>query len=181
MSTLPLLTTVRERARSIGRRYAGDQPRPLPGYLLLMAGYAGLGGSLLLAARRRQSVAGEGIGAAELALTTVSTYRLSRLLTKDAVTSPLRAPLTKFDERGMPAELNEEVAPRLVGHPVAHAVGELVTCPFCVGQWVATVLVAGHVLDPRLARLVTSVLTAAAGAEALQFVHAGLQRLEPGH
>jgi hypothetical protein len=39
---------------------------------------------------------------------------------------------------------------------------------------VATALVAGHVLEPRLTRLVTSVLTAATGAELLQHAHGAL-------
>jgi Protein of unknown function (DUF1360) len=169
-----VLTTVRARARLVARRYAGDEPRPLAGYTLLVAGYTAAAGTLLLAARRRQDGTAGGLGTADLALTAVSTYRLSRLVTKDAVLSPLRAPLTHFTGPGGPAEVTEEVAPEVVGRPVLHALGELVTCPFCTGQWVATALVAGHVLEPRFTRLVTSVLTAATGAELLQHAHAAL-------
>ena len=172
-------TSLRQRARALQHRYAGGEPRPLAGYLLLMGGYTVMGGALFAAARRRQPAGGTGLGWQDLALTTVATYRASRLLTKDAVTSPLRAPLTRYEGPGLPSEVNEQVAPGIVGRPVLHAVGELVTCPFCVGQWVATVLVAGHVLEPRLTRLATRVLTVAAGAEALHYAHSGLQRLEP--
>src|SRR6266568_6180594 len=50
-----------------------------------------------------------------------------RLITKDPVTSPLRAPFTVFEGQEGQAELKEEVR----GHGARKAVGELVTCPFC--------------------------------------------------
>ena len=35
-------------------------------------------------------------------------------------------------------------------------VGELITCPFCLGQWVGTGFVVAQVLWPRAARIVTA-------------------------
>ena len=177
----PVLTTLRSRAHLTAHRYAGNSHRPLPGYLILATGYTALAGTLLTLARRRAGSDHSRLEWGDLALTAVSTYRLSRLLTKDAISSPLRAPLTRFTGPGLPSEVNEEVAPGIEGRPVLHAAAELATCPFCTGQWVATTLVAGHVLAPGLTRLVTGILTAAAGAEVLHYGHAALQRLEPGH
>jgi hypothetical protein len=176
-----VLTAIRSRAHHVAHQYAGDSDRPLPGYLLLTVGYTAMAGVLLTAARRRAGTDQTRLDWEDLALTAVSTYRLSRLLTKDAISSPLRAPLTRFTGAGTPGEVNDEVAPEIEGRPVLHAVGELATCPFCAGQWVATTLVAGHVLAPGATRLVTGILTAAAGAEVLQYAHAALHRLEPSH
>jgi len=34
------------------------------------------------------------------------------------------------------------------GHGPQHAVGELISCPFCLGLWTATALTAGMVYAP---------------------------------
>jgi hypothetical protein len=176
---MKLSENVREMAASAGsvkQRYAPLDPRPLGGYLTAMATYGGGAGALLLAASRRSGF--HRISAGDLALITVATHRLSRTLAKDAVTSPLRAPVTRYRETGLPSEVNEEVAPRAKRSDHAHVFAELITCPFCLGQWVATGLVAGQVLAPRLTRLLTTTFTAVAGADALQFVYSALQRLD---
>jgi Protein of unknown function (DUF1360) len=79
----------------------------------------------------------------------VATHKCARLLAKDPVTSPPRAPFTAFKGTSAPAELQEE--PRGTG--LRKAVGELIVCPFRVGQWVATGFVSGLVLRPRATRL----------------------------
>lgn len=77
----------------------------------------------------------------------------------------------------MASEVLEEVVTDPLHDPFSHAVGELLTCPFCMAQWSATALVAAHLVAPRQARLVTAVLTAVAGADALHYVYASLGRL----
>jgi Protein of unknown function (DUF1360) len=84
------------------------------------------------------------------------------------VTSPLRAPFTSFEGTSGPAELHEEVRAR--GR--LKTVGELVSCPFCVGMWVATGFVAGHLPAPRTTRLATTALAALAGSDFLQLAYA---------
>jgi hypothetical protein len=177
-----VLTTLRSRSQTLTDRYAGEHDRPLPGYVALAGTYTALAGTALTLARRRAGRHDGRLDWGDLALITVSTYRLSRILTKDAISSPLRAPLTEFAGPGLPGEVNDEVAPRVEGRPVLHALSELVTCPFCAGQWVATSLVVGQVLAPGFTRLVTGILTATAGAEVLHHAHAALHRLEePDH
>ena len=62
---------------------------------------------------------------------------------------------------------------------MTHAVGELVTCPFCLAQWVATGLAFGFVLAPRASRFAAGVLSAISAADALQLAYAwGQQRAE---
>ena len=51
------------------------------------------------------------------------------------------------------------------------AIGELVTCPFCLAAWVATGLTGGLVLAPRLTRLVATALTATAASDFLQMAY----------
>ena len=60
---------------------------------------------------------------------------MARLVSKDAITSPLRVPFTTYRESGGPGKVMEDV--RQDGQ-LRHAVGELVSCPLCLSVWVAT-------------------------------------------
>jgi hypothetical protein len=60
---------------------------------------------------------------------------------------------------------------------VRHAVGELVTCPFCVSQWVATGFAFGFVLAPRATRQVAGVFASLELADLLQYVRTGADKL----
>lgn len=97
---------------------------------------------------------------------------MSRTLAKDSVTSPLRAPFTRYSEPAGAGELNGEVT----GTGAMHGLGELLACPFCLAQWVATAFVAGLVVVPRATRLVASVFAARTGSDALQFAYAQLEQ-----
>lgn len=152
---------------------ASERERPLSGYLHTMSVYAGATGTLALVARARGVRLPESVPVADIALLSVATYRLSRLISKDAITSPLRARWTRFVEPAGPGEVVEEV--RGSGSGAAHATGELLTCPFCLAQWVATGLVFAYLADPRLTRWVAATLTAVTGSNLLQFVHARVQ------
>jgi Protein of unknown function (DUF1360) len=100
------------------------------------------------------------------ALYALSAEHLSRLISKDSVTSPLREPFTQFKEPAGEGEVNEEV----IGHGARHAIGELLTCPFCLDQWVATGLVAGSIAAPTLT---TAVVSVSAIARAADYLHLG--------
>jgi hypothetical protein len=104
----------------------------------------------------------------DLVLLGVATHKLSRRISKDSVTSPLRVPFAEFKEAGGPGEVNEEPQ----GRGLKKAVGELITCPFCIGQWVATGLVFGMVFAPRATRLIAGVFASAAVADFLQLAYA---------
>jgi hypothetical protein len=155
-----------------GREQAGDR-RPLGGYAAVLGAYAVVCGGAAVAVRRRvaRGRRPERPGAFDLLLTTVAVFRASRTLSKDAVMSPLRAPFATYLEPGGPGEVME--APR--SGPVRHAVGELVTCPLCVSQWVATAAVVGHLLAPTTTRWICAGLSTVAGADALQLAYARLQ------
>jgi hypothetical protein len=94
----------------------------------------------------------------------IATHKLSRLLTKDMVTSPLRAPFTVFEGSAGDGEVQEGAR----GSGLQHALGELVTCPFCFGQWVLAGLAFGLVTRPRQTRFVASLCASLTLADFLQ-------------
>jgi hypothetical protein len=159
-------------ASAQAERYAGGEDRPLRGYAITMTAYAGMVGALAGLARITRRDIPDGFASTDVVLCAAATHKLSRLLAKDPVTSPLRAPFTSYRGTQGPAELHEEVR----GQGSRKTVGELVTCPFCTGVWVATGLSAGLVFLPRTTRIAMGTLAALAGADMLQFMHAWLEQ-----
>lgn len=156
----------------IKARYEGSADRPLGSFVGLFSVYTGLVAGGAVALRRRGVRLPERIPTADLALATVATYKVSRLVAKDPISSPFRAPFTRFEGQAGEAEVDEEV----VGTGPRHAVGELVTCPFCVEVWVGTAFMFGYLASPRLARTVASAVAMVAGADVLQFGYDALQK-----
>ncbi|MDX3662054.1 DUF1360 domain-containing protein [Streptomyces sp. ID05-26A] len=148
--------------KRIWQAYGED--RPLPGYLLAIGSYVVLAGAVSVAGRLTGVRLPERFSFGDTALVAVATHKASRLLTKEAVTSPIRAPFTRYEEPAGHAELKETVRS---DNPARHAIGELLTCPFCAGVWIASGLTAGLVFAPRLTRLVSTALTAVAASDAL--------------
>ncbi|WP_331273192.1 DUF1360 domain-containing protein [Motilibacter deserti] len=151
--------------------YTGGEERPLGSFVALMGTYAAAVGAGALALRASGKQLPERVSAADLALMSVATHKLSRLIAKDPVTSPLRAPFTKFAGTSGEAELAEEVR----GSGPRKALGELVTCPFCIGQWAATGFAFGLVVAPRATRMAAAVLTAVTAADVMQLGYAKLE------
>jgi hypothetical protein len=137
---------------------------PLAGYASIVAVFNLLFAGFLAVLGFRKQPLPERIGWGDILLLGLGTYRLSRLLAKDSVTSFLRAPFTQFEKATGGGEVEE--SPRGTG--LRHAIGELVTCPFCLGQWVAAFFLYGLVLAPRLTRLIASVYAVLTLSDALQ-------------
>ncbi len=97
----------------------------------------------------------ERVDTKDLALLGVATHKLSLIGSQDAVTSPLRAPFTELQEKESPKSVEEK--PR--GKGLRRSVGELLTCQFCLGLWVASFFTYGLVLAPRVTRLIATVFT----------------------
>jgi hypothetical protein len=150
----------------VGQAYAPHEHRPLNGYLVAMGAFGVLSAALAAATKITGRPLPERPAVTDIALVSIATHKLSRLMAKDAVTSPLRAPFTQYAEPAGAGELNEEV--RDQGSSVRHGIGELLTCPFCLAVWVATGLTGGLVLAPRLTRLAATALTATAVSDFLQ-------------
>ncbi|PIM68007.1 hypothetical protein CTU88_35355 [Streptomyces sp. JV178] len=163
-----LAPRLRELARRTGRRYSAGHDRPLGGYLASMTGFGAYTAAWATAVRVRGCPLPDRPQPWDVVLTSVATFRLSRLLSKASVTSPLRAPFTRYVGPQGPAELHEEA------EGGRDTVGELVTCPFCTSVWVVSTLTAGQLLWPRATRTAMGALAALAGADALQLAYSAL-------
>lgn len=158
----------RQAASALGfTGYAPGEERPLAAYATLAAVYGGLVAGGALAARRRGIRAPERIGLGDLALAGVATHKLSRLLTKDKVSSFIRAPFTRFQDEAGYGEVEEEAR----GRGLRRAIGELVLCPYCISQWVATGFVGGLTAAPRGTRLVASVFVVQTASDVMQLAY----------
>jgi hypothetical protein len=154
-------------AGSLVEDYASGSDRPLAGYAALMGVYGAAVTAGTVALRRRGRPLPE-VRAFDIALMGVATHKLARRMSKDSVTSPFRAPFTRYEGVAGPAELQEKVR----GSGLRKAVGELITCPFCLSQWVATGFVFGLLTAPRASRWAASVFASLALADFLQFAYA---------
>ena len=164
-----MMGSVQNRLAGLRRSYAPHEHRPLDGYVVTMSAFSALAGSLAAAVKLTGRPVPERPATADVVLISIATHKLSRILAKDAVTSPLRAPFTRYTEPGGSAEVHEEV--RDNGSSVRHSIGELLSCPFCLAVWVATGLTGGLVLAPRLTRLAATTLTAVAASDFLQMAY----------
>ena len=80
----------------------------------------------------------------------LATFRLTRLATRDTITEPFRQQL-------------RHAAMRQVDSPgIAAKVDTLISCPWCVGWWIAVAVVAARRLYPRAWEPVAAALAASA-------------------
>lgn len=147
--------------------YAPTEERPLGPYLVLTGTYGAASAGLLIALRARGHELPRSISAGDVVLVGIATHKLSRLIAKDKVTSFLRAPFTKFQESSGHGEVEEEPC----GHGMRFAIGELLVCPYCLAQWVATGLAVGLIGAPRLTRLISAVFVAHTVSDFLQVAY----------
>ena len=143
------------------------EPKPLKAYAALVGTFNLALGVGLLVSRdlpKRSSIT-------DLVLLGVATHKYSRLMTKDRVTSVLRAPFVRYQRDAGPGEVEEEAR----GEGARRAIGELVVCPYCVGVWIVTALGFGLAWQPRRTRFLLNVGTALAISD---FLHHGLKAAE---
>lgn len=123
-----------------------------------------LGGIATVSALTRRTPAGTAL---DLVALSAATFKASRTLSRERVASFVRQPFVEGD-----AEIGEDERP--AGDGMQRAIGELVTCPRCVGAWTAAALASSQMVAPRFGRLLTWSL-GAAGAN--DFLHAGFRAL----
>jgi hypothetical protein len=134
--------------------YGGEEQR-LYSYATLMGLFNLIFAVFLLFVKGTGRNIPERVETKDLALLGVATHKLSLIGSQDAVTSPLRAPFTELQEKESPKSVDEK--PR--GKGLRRSVGELLTCQFCLGMWVASFFTYGLVLAPRVTRLIATVFT----------------------
>jgi Protein of unknown function (DUF1360) len=169
------IASVKQWATREAETYRQGEDRPMKGYLGAMGLYSTVVVGLTALARRRGVRPPERISPWDVALLGIATHRASRTLAKDAVASPIRAPFTTYGGLQASAELREQARTDTAAR---HTVGELLTCPFCLGQWVATAFCAGLVFAPRATRLTAATFASVAVSDCLQYGYAFLQKVE---
>lgn len=148
-----------------------DEPKPLGEYTIVMAVFATAVAVFLGGRARSGRPLPERIPAADVVLLGLATHKISRLVSRSKIASPVRAPFTKFEGPAGTGEVEE--APRASG--LRRAVGELLTCPYCLDVWVAVLLSGGILTVPRLTRLTASTFSIVAISDFLQQMYACLR------
>src|SRR5436305_10938123 len=151
--------------------FVGHSPyreRPLVGYALLLSSFSAMCGGFAVWLRRSGTELPERVESRDLALVAVATFKASRIVARDRVTSAIRAPFSRFQDDAGPAEVDEAAR----GRGLRRVVGELVVCPYCLDVWTATAFLGGLVAAPRATRWVASVLAVVSAADALQIAYA---------
>jgi len=122
--------------RDVFEGYGDEAPddRPLGAYAGLGALFSVEFALFLYAVRRTGRTLPERVEARDLLLLGVATHKIARIMTKEMITSPLRAPFTRYQKPAGAGEINESTR----GTGLRHAIGELLTCPFCFAVWVAS-------------------------------------------
>jgi hypothetical protein len=142
--------------------------RPLGAYAGLIGLYNTLLALFLVATRLSGRALPVRVEARDVLLIGAATQQLSRLLTRDKITTVVRAPFTVVEgEADEPGELEEVAA----GRGWWRAVGELLTCPYCITAWIASLLTCGLVAAPRETRLVSSIFASVAVSDFLNHLY----------
>lgn len=149
--------------------YGGRKER-LYSYSTLMGVFTLIFSGFLVVAKRTGREIPERIDAKDIALLGVAAHKLSSMGAEDAVTSPIRAPFTEFQEKESPKSVDEK--PR--GKGLRRSIGELVTCKFCLGMWVASFFTYGLVLAPRVTRLIATLFAVVTVSDHLQQTYKAL-------
>ena len=144
-------------------------PHRIAGYLASLGTITAVSAALARTVQRRGAGWPCGYATSDLVVGAFATHKLARIVSKEGVTTPLRAPFTEFEGEAGSAEVVER--PK---HGLAHVPGELLTCPFCLAPWIATAYVAGLVLAPGPTRAGAAVFATVAGSDALQHAYGRL-------
>ena len=136
------------------------EDRPLPEYATLTAAFWAIFFAFVATNRNRLP---DRIPFADLARVALASYKISRVITKEEVTAFVRAPVTEDAEAQQPKR-----------EGLARVLGELLTCPYCIGLWVTSTLSFSLVRFPRETRFATTIFGAYAVSD---FLHAGFVRL----
>lgn len=139
---------------------------PLAGYTVLLGAWTGIFGGLAAGAAATGRLP-DRIAAGDIVLLGVATHKLTRLVTKDWVTAPLRAPFVRYEGSAGGGEVKEEAR----GTGLRKAMGDLLTCPWCTGPWVAGALMAGLVTRPRATRVLAATFSAVAVSDFLHHAY----------
>jgi hypothetical protein len=140
---------------------------PLRGYSLLSATFVVGTVASATAAKRSRGGLPQRYTPWDLVTAGIATHKISRMLTKDRVTSVLRSPFVEGQERSGHGEVTGQAR----GTGLQRAIGELLTCPHCLGQWISAGFGVGMVGAPDVTRLVSFVYSVQAIGDFLQLAY----------
>jgi hypothetical protein len=126
-----------------------------------------------MAGLSRQRLLARSYSLGDIALFGVATHKLTRILTRDWVTIPFRAPFTHYEGSDGAGEVREISR----GHGLRRAIGDLARCQFCAGPWVASAFLGASLVKPRAARFVATTLAMVAVSDFLHHLYARTKRL----
>ena len=152
-------------------RRSGDQDRPLGAYAALTGTFLTAAGGFAVWLRRSGIEPPDRIAPGDLALVSVATHKLSRLIARDRIMSAIRAPFTRVQDDD--ASRADEAAG---GQGLQRAIGELLTCPYCLDMWISAGFVGGLIALPRSTRWVATVFSVMAAADAMQIAYRKAQQ-----
>lgn len=115
---------------------------PLGGYAAIVGCFGAAFGAATLAVGR--SRAEPRIRLADVALLGIATHQLSMIAARDRVLAPFRAPFVKYEESIGAGELRETSR----GDGLRKAIGDLVSCPYCMAPWVGSALALDFATKP---------------------------------
>lgn len=138
--------------------YAPEEEQPPLGSRLAFASvYLTAFGGFLALWRRSGRPLPERIDGHDVALLAGATFKAGRLIAREKVSAPIRAPFTEYQGK---AQASGEVEEKARGSGLRAAIGELLICPYCLGMWIVSAFTAGLVAAPRETRLVATLLSA---------------------
>jgi hypothetical protein len=128
-------------------------------YMTLVGLFLGLLGTFALRERERKH--SFELPPRDLVLLGLATFRGARVVAYDRVAEPFRDPVTET----VPDEFDAGENVVAEGTGARKAIGELVSCPTCVGTWIAAGLVYGLRVAPGPTRLFAAILATSGLAE----------------
>jgi hypothetical protein len=105
--------------------------------------------------------------ALDLTVLGLATFKASRTISRDEVTSFMRDPFVE-------GKAKEGAEAPVESGDLRQAIGELVTCSRCIGTWVAGGLAGTQIIAPQFGRLLTWTLATAGANDVLQAGFAAL-------
>lgn len=133
--------------------------------------FVGAFGLLTLLARRSGKLP-ENIAGRDIVLLGAATHKLTRIISRERIAIPLRAPFTEYEGKDGAGLVKEH--PR--GPGLRRAIGNLLVCQFCAGPWVASMLGAGLIFAPRATRFASSIFAMVSISDFLHQAYAGARR-----
>lgn len=147
-----------------------EEALPITSYVALLAVYCVAFLALMAEVKRKEEEhhAPKKMDWCELAISSLAVFQASRTLSKGWVTIPLRAPFAQYEE---PSVLPSEVHEKPRGKGLQRVMGELLTCPFCLGSWVGLGFGYGKVFAPRATQILTGIAATGAVSNFLHFAY----------